>query len=68
MFEYINMITPTIDSSTCFKQFDNKYKKYTMLRSHHYEREEILSDKIKAGTGAVLGTAIPICMMIKKEA
>ncbi len=67
MFEYINMITPTIDSSTCFKQFDNKYKKYTMLRSHHYEREEILSDKIKAGTGAVLGTAIPICMMIKKR-
>jgi len=61
------MITPTIDSSIYFKQFDNKYKNYTMLRSHHYEREEILSDKIKAGAGAVLGTAIPICVMMKKR-
>lgn len=55
------------DTSTYFRQIENRHKKYALRRSRHYEREEEMSDRIKAGVGAVLGTAIPMALMMKKR-
>ena len=61
------MTISSTDTSTYFRQTENRYKKYAMKRSRHYEREEELSDKIKSGVGAVIGTAIPMAIMMKKR-
>lgn len=42
--------------------------KPTQARRHTtYEREITLEDKLKAGFGAILGTAVPIALMMKKQ-
>ena len=61
------MTISSTDTSTYFRQTENRYKKYAMKRSRHYEREEELSDKIKSGVGAVIGTAVPMAIMMKKR-
>ncbi|MBP3846975.1 hypothetical protein J6I39_04420 [bacterium] len=55
------------DTSTYFRQIENRHKKYNMRRSRHYERDEEMSDRVKAGVGALLGTAIPMAVMMKKR-
>ena len=62
------MISPINQNSLIFKQNPRQKQEVRPLLRHRAEVRDITTaDKVKAGTGAVLGTVLPMLFMMKKQ-